>query len=466
MNMPKPLLQSHLFFRVLFVALLCTFLPVKSNAQSLPCDVVQILPNPSGPLFYSPDSSMYFVNEIDTAGVYQIYVANAGDTAPVCISATGPWAFFRPWIQRQKLQVQWHPSGDFIICAVEKEFYPELLYVPYNLRLGWLQSGIWMDVWAVTPNGSNWYNLAYTENGVTGPAFTPDGLKCVWSEAKDSSNIFVDVFGVWKLRLEDFVVNNGVPAFANTQDITPPGSRWNEPGNFAPDGVRFTFNADIGMANAEGQDQYIMDITNLNVINLTNSPMIWDEHGVFSPDGHKILFMSSYPYQADTNSYHTLTIKTEFMLMNDNGTGLQQLTHLCDTGYIESPGGIAATGFWKPDGTRIYAQSLTFPFYENWIIDFFGNCGNDTTTAVTELNNTVSLNVFPNPNNGLFTIEAQSLNNAPVDVQVFDARGQLIETFRMNGNKQNVDLSNYSSGLYSIRISDGTSVLIRRVTRL
>lgn len=436
-----------------------------ASAQTSPCDVVQILPNPNPPQYWSPDSSKYFINVLDTAGVYQIYVANAGDTAPVCISATGPWALLRPWIQRQKMQVQWHPSGDFIICAVEKEFYPELLYIPYNLRLGWLQCGIWMDLWAVTPDGSNWYNLAYTENGITGPAFTPNGSKCVWAEAKDSSNIFVDVFGVWRLRLEDFVVNNGVPSFANTTDITPPGSRWNEPGNFAPDGVRFTFNSDIGMVNAEGQDQYIMDITTGNVINLTNSPMIWDEHGVFSPDGKKILMMSSYPYQADTNSYHVISIKTEFMLMNDDGTGMQQLTHLCDTGYIESPGGIAAVGFWTPDGSRIYAQSLTFPFVEDWIIDFYGNCGNDTTTGVPETNSTVSMNVYPNPNEGVFTIEALSRNNNPVDVQIFNTLGQVIDAFRMNGTRHTIDISTYENGLYSVRISDGNSVMTQRVVK-
>jgi Tol biopolymer transport system component len=338
------------------------------------CDVVSIFHDSNFPRIWSPDRTKFLVNKLDANGVYQIYLGHATDTSLTCISLNNSFSLLRPWKDRQKMQVQWHPSGNFIICAVEKEFYPELLYTPYELRLGWLQSGIWMDVWATTGDGSNWYQLAITEHGVTGPAFTPDGKKAVWAEALNSGNIFVDVFGVWKLRLSNFTVIN-IPTFTGTADISPAGSRWLEPGNFAPDGRSLLLNSDIGMTNAEGQDQYILDIVTGQLTNLTNSPKIWDEHGVFSPDGKKILFMSSYPYRADTNSYHTLSIKTEFMLMNRDGSNLQQLTHFRTQGYPEYHNGIAAIGFFSPDGSTIYGQSLNFPYMENWIIKFSGSCG-------------------------------------------------------------------------------------------
>lgn len=339
------------------------------------CDVIQVLHNPNELLLYSPDSTKYLVNKKDNAGVYQIYIGNTGSTALTCISLTGPFAILRSWDKRNKMQVKWHPSGNWIICAVEKEWYPELLYTPPSLLEGWLQSGLWMDIWAVTLNGSNWYNLAYTEHGFTGPAFTPDGAKAAWAEALNSGNIFTDVFGVWKLQLSSFVVNGGVPSFFNTKNINPAGSRWIEPGDFSIDGKSLLVTSDIGISNAEGQDQFILDITTNSILNLNNSPKVWDEHGVFSPDGKKVLFMSSYPYRADTNSYHTLSLKTEFMLMNIDGSGLQQLTHFRTPGYAESSPGIAATGFWSKDGTTIYAQSLIFPGYDNWIIKFRGSCG-------------------------------------------------------------------------------------------
>ncbi len=279
------------------------------------------------------------------------------------------------------MQVNWHPSGQWIICAVEKEKFNEqyLNHIPGGKKLieGWLECGMWMDIWAVKPDGSDWCLLATTDKGFTGPAFTPDGQHCAWAEVTDSSNLLKDTFGIWRLKLSDFSTDSSSHALLlNTRIITPEGARWIEPGNFSPDGKTLLISSDIGITNAQGQDQFALDITTRKVVNLTNSPEVWDEHGVFSPDGKKILFMSSYPYRDDKKSWKTLSLKTEFMLMNADGTDLQQLTHFKATGYPESSKGIAATGFWNKNGSVLYAQSLVFPYYENWIIRFDGNCGN------------------------------------------------------------------------------------------
>lgn len=438
-----------------FPLLLAAFLLFANRASAqAPCSVAGIGHNPQLPMFWSPDSSRYLVNKQDTAGVFQIYVGNKGDTALSCISLNYPWSLLRPWSQRNKLQVQWHHSGDYIICGVEKEFYPELLYVPYSLRLGWLQSGIWMDIWAVKPDGSDWFNLATTKRGFTGPAFTADGSKGAWAEALDSSNLLVDVFGNWRLQLSEFQVNNSIPAFASTQDIQPAGARWIEPGNFGPDDASLLISSDIGMSNAEGQDQYILNVNTGAVTNLTNSPMVWDEHGVFSPDGNKVLFMSSYPYQSDTNSYHTLTIKTEFMLMNTDGTDLQQLTHFRTPGYFESSPGIAATGYWSPDGTTIFAQSLVFPDYDNWIISFEGNCGNAALKTQDNLT-AFAVHIYPNPVQNKLMVDT-GLEIQQASVQVFNSLGQMIKEQSVSNAAQfSIETDDLNTGFYCIQIQSG-----------
>lgn len=330
---------------------------------------------------YSPDGTKYLISKQDTVdGVFQIYIGNTGDDELTCISnydAPGnAGGILRQWKDRNKVMVQWHPSGEFIICGVEKEFYNELLITPYDLLLGWIQSGLWIDIWAVKPDGSIWYNLASLERGMTGPAFTPDGTKAVYADAQSDSDITIDVFGKWKLQLIDFNILSDVPSFSNKTDISPNGARWLEPGNFHPNGELLLFNSDIGMDNAEGQDQYVLNILTGDVTNLTNSPEIWDEHGIYSPSGEKILFMSSYPYRDDPTSYRTLSIKTEFMIMDSNGDNLEQLTFFREEGYSEYHEGIASTGYWSEDGTQIFAHSLEFPNYHHWIIEHVGNCGN------------------------------------------------------------------------------------------
>src|SRR5262249_42106155 len=156
----------------------------------------------------------------------------------------------------------------------------------------------------------------------------------------------------------------GNPMLSNIHDITPKGMVWNEPGNFAPDNATLVFTGSVEK-DAEGQDQYTLNIRTGKLTNLTNSPTVWDEHGVFSPDGKKILFMSAYPYRSDAKASKTLSIKTEFMLMNADGSELIQLTHFKTPGHPESSKGIAANGSWSPDGRYIFLRQLFFPKYQD-----------------------------------------------------------------------------------------------------
>jgi Tol biopolymer transport system component len=204
----------------------------------------------------------------------------------------------------------------------------------------------------------------------------------VWAEIVNG-NVFVNHFGVWKLYIADFVVRpDGTPTFENKRDITPQGARWVEPGNFSPDGRHMLISSDIGMADAYGQDQFELDTVTGQVRNLTNSPTVWDEHGVYSPDGKKIVFMSSYPYRDEPNSYKVTSLKTDFMLMDSDGTHLQQLTHFNVPGYPESQpkGTVAAVATFAPDGSKLFslvmAKGATFT-NDNWTITFDGNCGNE-----------------------------------------------------------------------------------------
>lgn len=167
--------------------------------------------------------------------------------------------------------------------------------------------------------------------------------------------------------------------------------------------------------------------------------------------------MSSYPYQSDTNSYHTLTIKAEFMLMDSNGSNLQQLTHFRDTGYVESSPGIAATGFWTPDGSRIYAQSLIFPDYDNWIIDFYGNCGNSSVTGTPEIPEK-TLTLFPNPANEQLTLQSETdLQDAALTV--FNAVGQpVIILPHAYGTQIVFDIRSLKNGFYTVLIAENGNV--------
>jgi Tol biopolymer transport system component len=364
--------------------------PPSASADIVPACTVRWLNRSAmeGLKVYSPDGSKYVLNKEDDAGVAQIYVATTGTSDLKCITCVprsgGPAA------DRFKMQPHWHPSGKWIFMAVERDDYtvPAALADNEAFIEGQLQNGLWTNMWAVTPDGRKWFRLTDfsstpgTPDGFTGVAFTPDGKKAVWSQIVDGNILLYWPFGRWELTMADVQDVNGTPKLTNLKNITPPGMNWNEPGNFSADNKSLIFAGSMGQ-DAEGMDEYVLDITNGKLVNLTSSPTIWDEHGVFSPDGSKIIFMSSYPYRDDPNASTVMGIKTEFMMMNSDGSGLTQLTHFLEPGYPEysfwNPA-IAANAAWAPTGRTVSLRRLFFPNYDDWEIEFTGACGNTVAT--------------------------------------------------------------------------------------
>jgi Tol biopolymer transport system component len=355
----------------------------RQRPRDAACEVQEIARAAEGLKLWSPARDKYLTSKKDADGIYQIYVGERSDS-PRCITCEArPNS---PAVKRHKMQAVWHPSGRWIVLAAERDKYNKPWLATRGIVEGLLQSGIWVNMYMTRPDGSEWHRLTdfgakQRGDGYTGVAWTPDGKRGVWAQIVDG-NIFKNKFGQWELIIADFREDKrGVPSFTNLRNITPRGARWVEPGNFAPDGRSLALNADVGMANAEGQDQYILDVTTGRLRNLTNSPEVWDEHGVFSPDGEKIFFMSSSPFRGEKLAHSTLFLKTEFMLINKDGSDLQQVTHFNTPGYPESnPKGqrsVAAVGGWEDDGRSVLTLNLSkFPEYEEWTITFKGHCGN------------------------------------------------------------------------------------------
>jgi hypothetical protein len=59
-----------------------------------------------------------------------------------------------------------------------------------------------------------------------------------------------------------------------------------------------------------------------------------------------------------------------------------------------------------------------------------------------------NLQIIPNPNNGVFTIKSDLLEN--YDVIIYNSLGQLVGSFRPTMKETSVDLSLYGKGVYSV----------------
>jgi PKD repeat protein len=103
-----------------------------------------------------------------------------------------------------------------------------------------------------------------------------------------------------------------------------------------------------------------------------------------------------------------------------------------------------------------------------------GPCGTDTYTQVititqvgmqdTDLANTLSL--FPNPNNGQFTLSFNFEKAKDVTVEVLDVTGRIVYSDKQNGittyNKQ-IGIENADQGMYLVRIITTEGVVTQKI---
>ncbi len=85
----------------------------------------------------------------------------------------------------------------------------------------------------------------------------------------------------------------------------------------------------------------------------------------------------------------------------------------------------------------------------------------DPAAGITE-NEIAGVNMYPNPTDGLLQVTVDQTK--PVDITVMNALGKVVSTGRFVG-RTTIDLAPLASGIYTIRLTDGTATTTQRVAR-
>ncbi|WP_317899395.1 T9SS type A sorting domain-containing protein [Aurantibacillus circumpalustris] len=72
---------------------------------------------------------------------------------------------------------------------------------------------------------------------------------------------------------------------------------------------------------------------------------------------------------------------------------------------------------------------------------------------LSEQNTLVS--VYPNPNNGLFTVESKQISSGTIEIM--DLSGKIIFTETVRGNTTQVNMGDYAAGIYFVKVKNETS---------
>jgi len=203
------------------------------------------------------------------------------------------------------------------------------------------------------------------------------------------------------------------------------------------------------------------------------------EDGVFYPVGsgsgtHTIVY--SYTNDLGCTGYAT----SEFVV---NSVPAVSLEDFADIGHADAPieltggspaGGVysgagVSDGYFDPTVAGIGISEITYTY----TVESTG-CQNSAISSIEVLNNIsvndvlngVAFNIYPNPSKGLLSIDVDSSDSRDLQVVLINQVGSIVlnKTIAVQNNSHtSLDLNEFSSGVYFIRISDDTLNYTRRI---
>lgn len=82
----------------------------------------------------------------------------------------------------------------------------------------------------------------------------------------------------------------------------------------------------------------------------------------------------------------------------------------------------------------------------------------DTTNIMAWMHQPATLDIFPNPTNGLVTVRFTAEPNSRPMVALYDTKGRKLLSREISSDETQLDLSGWAKGLYLLRVTDGKNV--------
>jgi type IX secretion system substrate protein len=83
----------------------------------------------------------------------------------------------------------------------------------------------------------------------------------------------------------------------------------------------------------------------------------------------------------------------------------------------------------------------------------------DPITDINELDLANSISIYPNPTNGIFSVEADNMNS----IEITSITGEIVKELVINNSKTTIDLTSFSSGIYFAKIITDKGSAIKKI---
>jgi len=250
----------------------------------------------------------------------------------------------------------WHPSGNYIVLqASDMPPLPMATKLPARYkRVTSPGAGFGNDLWLLSPGGTLASQLTHlaAHQGVLHPRFAHHHNLLLWSEQESVGP------QKWVMRLATFAVGDHGPELSGIKTLDPLGNALYQADCFSLDDQSILFSTMKNPGDFRHINIVRMDLATGHTRMLTDGTADqWNWHAQFSPDGSKIIYSSSAGIEQDFSLTNKGFVKTDYWMMNADGSNKHRLTYFNQPGAPEyRPSlNIASDLSWSPDGKSVVA---------------------------------------------------------------------------------------------------------------
>ncbi len=284
-----------------------------------------------GRVDWLPNSNLIAYDTPNQRGFTDVYVMNSDGSGSRCVTCG------IADLTEHKGNPAWHISGKYILFQATDPALPKLA----KSRAQYMQvtspgSGWHNNLWVAAADGSTAWQLTHLtqREGLIHAHFDAPGKRIVWAQL-DRNNGQQS----WSIKIAPFLIDGGVPRLGEVRSYTPGNLSFYETHDFSPDGskVIFTGKSQGFSASHLNWGIFVFDIASGAVRTLADpAETEWNEHAHFTPDGKHVVWMTSRgitqtkAYEGASYISPFATLKTDYWMMNPDGSNKQRLTFFND----------------------------------------------------------------------------------------------------------------------------------------